>query len=116
MKIEIEIPNPKFEVGDFIRYTEKGGLSGFLVIARIQDIRLEGIWGYHSGQKPWMDIEDSHYEVVVQEGSLTPEKTPLRPGTLLCPHYLDVHTYAEKIEYAGKVWEGDTIYNINERI
>ena len=116
MKIEIEIPDPKFKIGDFIQYTEEEGFSGFLVIARIQYIRLEGIWRWHPEQKPWMELEDSYYMVAVQEGSLTTEKTTLRPGTLLFPHYLDVHAYAEKIEYTGKVWKGDTVDNIGERI
>ena len=116
MKIEIEIPDPKFKVGDFIQYTEEEGLSGFLAIVRIQSIWFDGTWSWCSGQKPWIDMKDSHYAVAVQEGSLTTEKTPLRPGTLLCPGYLDVHTYAKKIEYTGKVWEGDTVDNINERI
>ena len=117
MKIEIEIPDPKFKVGDFLRYTEKEGLSGFLVIGRVQVLLFHGSWGYCGRhKKPAIAVDEARYSLVVQEGSLTTKKTVLRPGMIQWCLFSDIDTYAEKIEYTGKVWEGDTIYNIGERI
>ncbi len=114
MKIQFEIPDVKFEPGDFIRYTETGSLTGLLVIARIQYISFEGSW-YYDGKKPSVSVEECYYMVIVQEGSLTTEKTPLRPGILLTCPMEDIHTYARKVKYKCKFWEGDTLDNWVER-
>jgi hypothetical protein len=55
------------------------------------------------------------YMVVCQEGSMTAEGTPIRPGTILCIGVDVLDRHAKKIAWPGKVHEADTPENAVKR-
>lgn len=116
MKIEIEIPDFKFKKGDFIKYDETPTLVNLLVIARVEFGLVEGGWFCRLGENPKREVDKAYYRLSIQEGSLTTEGTPIRPGTLIDCLISEAHEYAELFDYQGKVWEGDTIHNIGDRM
>ena len=116
MNITITIPDPKFQVGDVVRYTKSDDVEGFVVIGKIEAISGRGEWQLlGNAVVPVAYIDEYYYHITCQEGCLTTGNTPIRPGTFMCPRVEKLNEVGEKIDYIGKVWTPDTQENIGER-
>lgn len=115
MKITIEIPDPKFQVGDVIRYTNNGEVSGFLMIGKIHAIVGRGDWDFIAPHRPIVNLDDYRYLLACQDGCLTTAGTPIRPGTYQSMSVQLLDEIGEKVDYQGTDWTPDTPENLMER-
>jgi len=116
-KIELQIPDIKFKVGDIVHFTEDNNVKGFDVTLRIDRIWLEGQWEAFSdqGSRIREELTTAMYIGTVQEGSKTRMGAPIRPGTMICPEISVLDVFGDTCEYKGTVWEPDTEDNIPQR-
>ncbi len=115
MKIELEIPESKFKVGDFVRQDrDERGLT-FVRICRIEHIIFSGTFDVVDGQ-PYLEIENSTYRVTYQEGSFAVNGSPIRPGVSGIIPMSDLDQFGQICPYEGEVWTPDTPDNWLERL
>lgn len=42
MKVELELPDPKFQVGDFVELDRDSEKQGFLMVGQVQNVLFRG--------------------------------------------------------------------------
>lgn len=111
MKIELDVPDLDFNLGDDLLVTR----CDSHIVCRVINIFGEYNVIVENGV-PEIGGSCISVTVVVQEGSLSSRNTPIRPGTIL---YLDNDELEggqwSHIDYEGKVWTEDTLDNIKQR-
>ena len=75
MKVEIEIPDPRFQVGDIIRFPNADNDGAFLY--RIVARTYSGLWWW-AADKPTIEAREAHYILKPLPGSVYegPEAAP----------------------------------------
>lgn len=114
-KVTIELPDPKFKVGDFIHFTETVGMGSFDVTCRISHISMEGRWSRSDDGECSAQILNGYYAMAAQEGCKSKSGEVVRPGTVLTEEIAVLDEYGEEVGYTGIVWAPDTAENIGER-
>ena len=115
MDIVVSVPDHKFKVGDFVRFTQNRYISGFLVIGQVYAVVGSGGWYRYNSDMPIVNAEEYCYHVACQEGCLKTDGSPLRPGTIIMPDVEELDEIGQLVQYDGKVWEPDSPDNIDER-
>ena len=115
MEVAFQLPEHKFQVSDFVRFTRDYDHAGFLIIGQVFRIDGGGKWELNNGN-PVIDVDNYQYAIVCQVGSLSIVGATIRPGTIIIQDIEEVDEYAEKIEYNGVVWTEDSPENLDERI
>lgn len=111
MKLEIEIPEPKFKKDDVVKMGE--------LILHIYSVRAEGRWVHADGHNH-LDWEGTYkYFTTVQAGK-GPVNNPIRPGTILSIPETPLDSDfcladSVKIDWSAPIIEPDSMENIMER-
>ena len=101
MNITINIEDPKFNIGDYIKFTNK-------CIAKVYDYDVEVYSNFSlTKNKPTVENKESFYTLVVQESYCD----SLPPSTVLMFSDLKVENEGEKVLYVGKQFEPKIAYN-----
>ena len=107
MKLTVEIPDPKFKIGDFVRYTRSASGAGMDITVQIVDVaatwRVD--WDQRSGAA--VRSGEATYVEAVQEGSAGASGAVIRPGTCFVSPVPDLDEWGEAVDYQGRVWEVD---------
>jgi hypothetical protein len=117
MKLEIEIPDPAFHKGDFLKWND--------LILHVFEISSKGRWNYNTTDG--LSVEQHHdysYLVSVQAGFGIGSDVPIRPGTVLCfigNHSVDdsgklFSEHAQKIEWNKPLVAPDSMDNVAKRV
>jgi hypothetical protein len=131
VKIELEIPDPKFKPGDVVRIPDAFGrhiialviswiIGGeWRAVAAKDQMFLATAWPKSNGVMAtgFLECGQRHYTVVYQLGSSfrCPEGGALRPGKVGTWGMADLEADAELFNFEGEIVDGDTVDNINAR-
>lgn len=126
LKIEIDIPEPKFKQGDFIELREDDDREGMTIVAQVYEVHMSGTWDVINGDlvvrqgDDVCDFDDpdralGSYLIVLQDGCWNTQREPLRPGKTLSYSIRALDQWAKPHTYTGTVWTIDTHKNIEAR-
>ena len=111
MKIIIDIPDPKFAVGDVVAYPN--GYGKRIVVHIEQMMAIDGEWSSHSDGTVTTRVKQGGYLGVIQPGSyaMCEKNKELQPGLWLTYSLSDLELKAEKIDWSEPIVKGNTVEN-----
>jgi hypothetical protein len=112
MKIEIEIPEPKFQKGDVLLLTTPAGFRGPVHVIGVG--AASGTWSLVEGVA-CAQIGESSYVYTYQEGCVAANGVPIRPGMIGASSWPRFEEMAEKIAWDRPLVTQDTEQNVQER-
>jgi hypothetical protein len=112
MKIEIEIPEPKFQKGDVLLLTTPAGFHGPVHVIGVGV--AGGTWSLIKGVAR-AQVGVSSYVYVYQEGCVAANGVPIRPGMIGASPWPIFEEMAEKIAWDKPLVTQDTEQNVRER-
>jgi hypothetical protein len=107
MKITLELPDPKFQVGDVVRYMI-GPENDVPVVFAISYWEFSGSWSHDSYRGETVDVgwgRDCHdaYTIVAQEDVTHEGREWIYKRMVLCPKIEDLEARAEKIDWEAPI-------------
>jgi hypothetical protein len=77
----LKLPAPRFQPGQYIRFTRYGQIQGFEIVARVQGVQVNGQW-HGDGTRTTRQVR-YQYTLVCQKGCRAANGRPILPGTVL---------------------------------
>ncbi len=116
MKVTIDIPDPRFKVGDFVAWDD--------LVVHVVKMNYQGQWdvSYHGigdfvavAPQAEVRMEKCLYIVIVQPGSKNTKGVLMRPGTILLPYIAELDEVGSAACCPSRVVGSDTVENVFDR-
>jgi hypothetical protein len=104
MKLEIDIPDHRFQLNDIVRLILPVKEQFALIVGKIHDVTTNAVMSYVQGCGLTCGILSHRYYIVVQEKSISVVGWTIMPGTVLSLEVGQVDALAEKMGYNGHVY------------